>query len=98
MVNVPNRMFTSLEEFDSIVSDKWSSLVAVEEYLNGAGQAKKEAYQNILWFCGFMDDLKDLYDSGEIQGLLELNGKHPEYYKTVKMVIRALKKSLDIKD
>lgn len=72
--------------------ENWDKLYCVSKYLNSAGKARMEAFQSLLWLMNFMNDLKDLYESNELKDLINVKGKHREYYKTIKIVTNAIGK------
>lgn len=84
----------TIEDLTSVVLEKYNQLDDISEsYLSEAGLAAKEAYRNILWYVGFYDSLKELGEDEEFQGLVTISGQHPEYYKVLRMVNRALERA-----
>lgn len=63
-------------------------------YLNEAGLAAKEAYRNTLWYSGFYDTLEDLSTDADFKELVSIPDKHPEYYKVLRMINRAIERAI----
>lgn len=84
-------MFKNMDEFKKLLSKKWSELDAVHNYLSDAGLAAKEAYAGISWHAEFHKNLAELRDDPNLRALLEVEGKHPEYYRVLTMVIKSLR-------
>lgn len=90
------RKFESLNELNYVVYGQWKQLDDInEEYLSEAGLAKKEALKAVIWHMAFCETLEDLYTNEEFMDLVNIGGKHPEFYKVLRTVIHSLEYSVE---
>ena len=74
-----------------VCSKKWSQLNDITpEYLSDAGKAAMEAYKTIYWHLSFHNSIESLVEDDEFKNLVDIPGKHPEFYKIVRKVNRAI--------
>lgn len=90
-----SKKLKSIEELHGIVYEKWTKLDKVScTYLSEAGVAAKEAYRAVIWHLAFHDNLASLSSDEEFKNLVCISGKHPEYYKVLRTINRAIENSL----
>lgn len=81
----------NVEDLKGILLERWSKLDNIDsKYLSEAGVAAKEAYRAVIWHLAFHDDLASLKSDEEFMNLINISGKHPEYYRVLRMLNRAL--------
>ena len=49
-----------------------------------------EAYRTIYWHCSFHDNLESLSSDEEFMNIINISDKHPEFYKVIRTVNRAI--------
>lgn len=82
---------TNVTELTEVVTKCWMELETIKpEYLSETGLAAKEAYRHVLWYLGFYDTIQDIKDDESFNDLINVSGKHPEYYKIIKKINRAI--------
>lgn len=83
----------NLEDLKSVVLDRWSELNEINPtYLSDVGNAAKEAYRTIYWHLSFHDTLDTLSEDEEFLNLVSIPNKHPEFYKVIRVVNRAIER------
>lgn len=91
-------MIHTIEDLENAVSKKWIALAEISpEYLNDAGNAAKEVYQSVIWYISFHDSIDTLVGDKEFAGLINTPGKHPEYYRVLRMINRAIERVVNQK-
>lgn len=81
----------TLSDVVAILTERWSQLDDMKtEYLSEAGLAAKEAYRSMIWYSAFHHTLDSLSSDEDFQGLMEIPDKHPEYYRVLRGVNRAI--------
>lgn len=83
-------MIKNIEDLKNVIVTRWSEMNELRDYLNEAGLAKMEAYRAIYFHLGFINSLEELKDYEEYQNLINIGGKHPEYYRTIRLVNRGI--------
>ena len=89
-------MMKNIKDLESILDKEIAKLMDISPaYLSEAGKAALEAYKAANWYCGFYDTLDGLWSNDQnFRDLVNVSGKHPEYYKVIKMINRAIEKAL----
>lgn len=62
--------------------------------MNDAGKSAKEAYTSFIWYACFHDTLESLRDDEDFSNLVNIEGKHPEYYRTLRLINRSIEYSI----
>jgi hypothetical protein len=89
-------MIKNIEELIRVCNDKWNELKNISpEYLNDAGKAALDAYKTIQWHLMFHGSMESLKDDEEFMNIINIPGKHPEFYKVIRRVYRAIEKSVE---
>lgn len=82
-----------IDTFVNVVRERWHELNEINpEYLSDAGKAAKLAYREVYWLCSFHENLESLRDSEEFQRLVSIPDNHPEYYRVLRKVNRAVER------
>lgn len=80
-------MIKDIQDLQKVVVNYEARLSVIEEeYLSDAGKAALEAYRAIHWYACFAERLTDLITNEDYLNLLEIDGKHPEYYRILRKV------------
>lgn len=80
-------MIKNIEDLKRVCSDKWNELERIiPEYLSDAGKAAKEAYKTALWHLMFHDSMDTLVEDEEFKNIVNIPGKHPEFYRVIRLV------------
>lgn len=91
-------MIHTIDDLENAVSKKWIALAEISpEYLSDAGNAAKEAYQFVIWYISFHESIDTLVEDEEFANLVNIPDKHPEYYKVIRMINRALERVVNQK-
>ena len=80
-----------VSELSKLLTMEIAALDAVDpDYLNEAGQFHLDALKKVLYLTSFVDSLDTLKNLEQFQELSSLPSRHPEYYKTIRMINRLL--------
>lgn len=83
----------TIEDLIAVVNNRVNEFENIkEEYLSEAGKAAREAYKNTLWHLCFHGSIESLREDEEFTTLIFTSGKHPEYYKILRMIYRTISK------
>ncbi len=86
-------MIKNIEDLIRVCNDKWNELNnIIPEYLNDAGKAALDAYKTIQWHLMFHGSMESLKDDEEFMNIINISGKHPEFYKIVRQVNRVVER------
>lgn len=87
------KKINNIDELNDVVYDRWTKLDEVEsKYLSETGMAAKEAYRAIIWHLCFHNSLESLKGDEEFMDLVNIPGKHPEYYNIIRKLNNFLMK------
>ena len=87
-------MMKNVKDLESILDKEIAKLMDISPaYLNDAGKAALEAYKAANWYCGFYENLRGLLADENFMDLVNISGKHPEYYNVIKKINRAIEKA-----
>lgn len=86
-------MIKNIEDLIRVCNDKCNELNTISpEYLSDAGKAALEAYKTIQWHLMFHSSMESLKYDEEFMNIINIQGKHPEFYKIVRRVNRVIEK------
>ena len=88
-------MIKTINDLNKVCYDRWSDLNSIDHnYLSDAGKAAMEAYKAAIWYFAFHDTMNSLSHDSEFMNLVNIEGKHPEYYRILRKINRAVSKAV----
>lgn len=90
-------MIKDINDLKKVVSDNRQKFDNMDdnmdaEYLSNRGKTAEEAYKTVMWHLMFHDSIDSLVEDEEFKNLINISGKHPEYYRIIRMVNRSIEK------
>ena len=86
-------MINTIDDLKKVVSDLWLKFDNIDsEYLSDAGKAAEEAYRNVSWYLCFHETMESLSEDEDFMNIVNISGKHPEYYKVIRRINRAIER------